>query len=348
MSTIEDTIVTVSVEAIHSLAQEMVEKVIAAQKNEVDEMIKEAERYVSELKNGMNLNNVIVGQGNMKEIDDNDDIKKIQIKRAVTSLSDNIKINDEENILARAKKQQTNYYELIEQFERYCKKMHSSADEIEAETIGLMDEIEWLTEDENIDSEVDDEISTIDKLGTDLDEEVEGVEISNKGNSETLDEEASLEALFKEYGIPVPSDLEALLNGKDTPTPTPTPTSTIETPSDTPTEMPTIEEPTVEPQPVVSYSGGNNYTNNTQPATVAPEPVPAIDNVVQGKAIEKIPTSSKPIAKVETKVQTKSSAGAIISTTSGIATAAVLGLGAKAYLDRKKSEEEDKEAEKLL
>ena len=316
---------TVSTEAIHSLATEMVDKVIAAQKKEVDEMIKEAESYVSKLKSAMEYNNIIVGQGDMTTGE-----------------------NDEyvENILTQAKKQHQIYNELIEDFKRYCSKMHGSADKIEEAMERLVEELDPASTEEKTTKSLleDEEIDSEDIDSEEIDDEVEKIDISDNISTKITDEEAStLKALFKEYGIPIPTDLDVLLKDGTTPTSTVTPQSNL--PTETPTEL--EKEPIT--LPPVENTGYGSYTPapavETPPEVEAP---PSIDSVIKGRITTQIPTSSAPIAKVETKAKTKTSGSALITTTSGVAAATLVGLGAKAYLDKKKSEEEDKQAETLL
>ncbi len=341
---------TVSIDAIHSLADEMVNKVISAQKKEVDEMIKEAESYVSRLKSAMNYNNAIVGQGEINSSDG--ELSTIKVKRAKTTLNGVENISNIETTLAHAKKQQQIYNDLINEFKRYCSNMHGSADKIEEAMEKLVEELDPISsedknktviEDEDDEKELED---GDDEKELEDDDEVDTIGINSGVSSKMTGEDIStLKALFEEYGIPVPTDLDNILNGETTPVPT------VITPSVTPTisETPPISE--IEPieLPPVTNGGNSGYTSKPaveQPPTV--EAPPSIDNIVKGKISAKIPTSSAPIAKVETKAKTKTSGSTVITTTSGIATAAVIGLGAKAYLDKKQSEEEDRQAEKLL
>ena len=344
MTTTDDTNITVSTEAIHNLAQEMVEKVISAQKKEVDEMIKEAESYVAKLKSAINMNNAIVEIGDMAEITKEDEEVSVSVKRAAIKLDGVNSIDDLEKMLLEAKKRQTEYNELIEQFKKYCSKMHGSADEIEQEIALLMEEIDLLLESEEKDSEAE-------PIKEDT---IKKEEITKKDEDEsslTLENILILKALFEEHNIPFPKELEQLLKEKTTQeqklkkegaTPIPTATTPLEKPTET--EMPPVEE---EPKEVTTNTGYYHYEPVVEAPQPAPEPQPAIDTIVSEKPVSKIPTSSPPIAKANTQVQTKSSGGATIATTSGVAAATILGLGAKAYLDKKK-ENEIKEDENLL
>ena len=336
---------TVSTEAIHSLATEMVDKVIAAQKKEVDEMIKEAESYVSKLKSAMEYNNIIVGQGDMTT-GENDELDTIKIKRVKTKLDGADNISNVENILTQAKKQHQIYNELIEDFKRYCSNMHGSADKIEEAMERLVEELDPASTEEKTTKSLleDEEIDSEDIDSEEIDDEVEKIDTSDNISTKITDEEAStLKALFKEYGIPIPTDLDVLLKDGTTPTSTVTPQSNL--PTQTPTEL--EKEPII--LPPAENTGYGSYTPapavETPPEVEAP---PSIDSVIKGRITTQIPTSSAPIAKVETKAKTKTSGSALITTTSGVAAATLVGLGAKAYLDKKKTEEEDKQAETLL
>ncbi len=340
MSTVDDTTVTVSTEAIHSLAQEMDEKVISAQKTEVDQMVKEAESYVAKIKNGMLLDKAILDQGQAKgDYTYDEDITRLHIKRAKVTLKGVSNIGDLETLLERVKKEQKEYEELIEQFRKFCDKMHGSADEIDEEVAGLLEEIDLiLGSDEQNDEEDDDELSDPDKP-------------NKKTSSEESDEEIELPNISEK---PLPTDVEKILAeiASEIPTSTKIPTEipTVTTPSATPTETPTpteTEPPVTTEPPVVNNSGGySGYSRQAEVAPPAPvEAPPTIDNIVQGRVTAKIPTSSAPIARATPA--TKSSGSAVFtSATTGVASAAVLGLGAKAYLDKKKAQEEENDAEK--
>ena len=149
-------------------------------------------------------------------------------------------------------------------------------------------------------------------------------------------------------------------------TPLPTKETTTVTPTaTTPSSTPTVTTPATTQQPTVTtgaapveqhsgggYSGGGGYSYNpptdtpTEEETVQEEVASSIDNIVKGKTATKIPTSSAPIAKASTTTA-KSTGSSVIPAASGIAAAAVIGLGAKAFLDKKKQEEEEEE-EQLL
>ena len=121
------------------------------------------------------------------------------------------------------------------------------------------------------------------------------------------------------------------------------------TPSATPTETPTpteTEPPVTTEEPVVNNTGGySNYRSQVEVAQPPVEAPPTIDNIVKGRVTGRIPTSSAPITRATTS--TKSSGSAVFtSATTGVASAAILGLGAKAYLDNKKAQEEEKTVEK--
>ncbi len=67
----------------------------------------------------------------------------------------------------------------------------------------------------------------------------------------------------------------------------------------------------------------------------------SIEDILKNKKNSKIPTSIKPIA----KVQTKSTGSTVIPMSAGLSSAAAVGLGAKAYLDSKTRFKEAKEEE---
>ena len=138
-----------------------------------------------------------------------------------------------------------------------------------------------------------------------------------------------------------------------TQTTTTTPTSTITTPASTqPTTttngtVQTSSTPITESHSGGGYSGTSGFSYNTTQTEskddqLEQQAASSIDSIINGKATPKIPTSSIPIAKANVAKTTGSS---VIPAASGIATAAVIGLGAKAYLDRKKQNEEEEEEE---
>ncbi len=144
---------------------------------------------------------------------------------------------------------------------------------------------------------------------------------------------------------------------KITPTVTPTATTpsstpTVTTPATTQQQTVTTGAAPVEQHSGGGYSGGGGYAYNpptdtpTEEETVQEEVASSIDNIVKGRTATKIPTSSAPIAKASTTTA-KSTGSSVIPAASGIAAAAVIGLGAKAFLDKKKQEEEEEE-EQLL
>ena len=133
------------------------------------------------------------------------------------------------------------------------------------------------------------------------------------------------------------------------------PTATTQTPStttNTPTTNQSTQTTTAPTSPTTSEShsgggygaGGYSYNatdeNNENDETL--DASASIDSILKGKELSKIPTSSSPIARVS---RSKSSGGSAIPITSGIASAAVLGLGAKAYLDKKRKQEDEEEEE---
>ena len=95
------------------------------------------------------------------------------------------------------------------------------------------------------------------------------------------------------------------------------------------------------------YSGSSGFSyDSTQTDTdeeqLEQQAASSIDNIINGRAAPKIPTSSAPIAKAQAARTTGSS---VIPAASGLAAAAVIGLGAKAFLDKKKETEEEEEEE---
>ena len=115
----------------------------------------------------------------------------------------------------------------------------------------------------------------------------------------------------------------------------------------------TVTTTTTEQHSGGGYSGRGGYTpdsSETNETDSIEDAAASIDSVIGGNPFTKIPTSSAPIARVNTASR-KSSGGSVIPITSGIATAAVLGIGAKAYLDKKKArqeDEDDEESDELL
>ncbi len=133
-------------------------------------------------------------------------------------------------------------------------------------------------------------------------------------------------------------------------TTTPSSTSAVTTSASTqPTTVTTGTAP-VESHSGGGYSGGSGYSYNasdieqTEDEAIQEEVASSIDNIVKGKTVAKIPTSSAPIAKASTTTA-RSTGSSVIPAASGIAAAAVIGLGAKAFLDKKKQEEEEEEEE---
>lgn len=125
-----------------------------------------------------------------------------------------------------------------------------------------------------------------------------------------------------------------------TETPTELPTETEPLPTEpTPTETPT-EGPAPEPTPGGQeyYGGGQEYYGEPEPApTEAPSEITTdLDDIVlKGKKVIKTPTSTK----ISTPTTTTSKGNSVIPIAAGISAAAAAGLGAKAYLDRKKNNE---------
>ena len=150
--------------------------------------------------------------------------------------------------------------------------------------------------------------------------------------------------------------------GTETPkvtTPPTTPPPTVTTPTTPEITVPEVTTPTYpeETQTVVTpgtdtptsasdhfgggYSGTNGFDGETEPELSDLDAVKtSIDDIIKGNKYSKIPTSAKPIA----KAQAGSTGSTVIPLSAGLSAAAAVGLGAKAYLDKKtRSEEEEEE-----
>ena len=130
---------------------------------------------------------------------------------------------------------------------------------------------------------------------------------------------------------------------------TPITTTTPATTQQTTTTNGTIQTPAASTEQHVgggySGSGGFSYDStqtDTDEEQLEQQAASSIDNIINGRAAPKIPTSSAPIAKAQAARTTGSS---VIPAASGLAAAAVIGLGAKAFLDKKKETEEEEEEE---
>lgn len=132
-------------------------------------------------------------------------------------------------------------------------------------------------------------------------------------------------------------------------TTTPTTTTTPASTQSTTTTNGTVQTPAASTEQHVgggySGSGGFSYDStqtDTDEEQLEQQAASSIDNIINGRAAPKIPTSSAPIAKAQAARTTGSS---VIPAASGLAAAAVIGLGAKAFLDKKKETEEEEEEE---
>lgn len=130
---------------------------------------------------------------------------------------------------------------------------------------------------------------------------------------------------------------------------TPITTTTPAATQQTTTTNGTIQTPAASTEQHVGggYSGSGGFSyDSTQTDTgeeqLEQQAASSIDNIINGRAAPKIPTSSAPIAKAQAARTTGSS---VIPAASGLAAAAVIGLGAKAFLDKKKETEEEEEEE---
>ena len=75
-------------------------------------------------------------------------------------------------------------------------------------------------------------------------------------------------------------------------------------------------------------TGGNNVTPTSK------KPTNSIDDIIKGNKYTKVPTSTTPISP---KTQSESGLGGVLPIAAGLSAAAAAGIGAKAYLDRKKN-----------
>lgn len=89
------------------------------------------------------------------------------------------------------------------------------------------------------------------------------------------------------------------------------------------------------------YSATGGFDGETEPELSDLDAVKtSIDDIIKGNKYSKIPTSAKPIA----KAQAGSTGSTVIPLSAGLSAAAAVGLGAKAYLDKKtRSDEEEEE-----
>ena len=140
-----------------------------------------------------------------------------------------------------------------------------------------------------------------------------------------------------------------------TPTVT-TPSVSIEVPTQPQVTTPVVEPTYPEPTSTVvtpgadapasdhfggGYSGAGGFDGDAEPELSDLDAVKtSIDDIIKGNKYSKIPTSAKPLA----KAQSGSTGSTVIPLSAGLSAAAAVGLGAKAYLDKKtKSEDEEEE-----
>ena len=123
-----------------------------------------------------------------------------------------------------------------------------------------------------------------------------------------------------------------------TPEPTPEPTPTP-TPEPTPTPQPVNPTPVPQWNPTPSYTTDVTPSAETETVPVEPE-IEILDDVVTPGNVYKIPVAT--ISKAATTT-TQSSGNSVIPVLAGISAAAAAGVGAKAYMDRKRNTDNDTE-----
>ncbi len=99
------------------------------------------------------------------------------------------------------------------------------------------------------------------------------------------------------------------------------------------------------------YSGSDGYNTDIPEEGIEEEPIPVedilddstttADDIIRGNKYTKIPSSPTPLPQSPTTH--KSTGNSIIPIAAGLSAAAAAGLGAKAYMDRKKNDEYDEE-----
>ena len=172
---------------------------------------------------------------------------------------------------------------------------------------------------------------------------------------------------------PTPPSPNGGYTGGYTPTPTPTPTTsapTTEVPTDTRPTDPPVVQPRIDDKtdnggnsngggsngggtpingnshggdysPYGGYSGSSSETSSTATSTEVPKE--AADVIKEGNSYT-LPTSSKP---VQPTTPTTSKGNSAIPVLAGLAAAAAAGIGAKAYIDRKKNRNNDESSEEF-
>ena len=392
---------TVSVEAINTITQGMVESVIKYQGMEVEEMMANAEEHVNQLKAAVALDNQVVEEGEIRTVTDDsgDDTYQIQWKvRAHVKLIGASNIGEVTSNFAKAQSEQGNYNNLIAKYKDYCDRLHGSADEISIAQQEIIAELDKLANEEPTKEEPKKEEPKKEEPKKEEPKKEEPKDddttTDTPGGNDGGEDYSGGSPSGGDYGgggygggsggggggyTPAPAPVS-------TPTPTPTPTKeeikeenidyidgdegkevepTVDTPNVTippitKAPTPTVTQapkPTQAAQPTqapvekhtgggYSSAGGYKYDNTapevTEEEALQEEAASSIDNIINGRTISKIPTSSIPISKIRT---TTSKGSSVIPAASGIAAAAVIGLGAKAYLDKKKAQEEEEEEE---
>ena len=124
------------------------------------------------------------------------------------------------------------------------------------------------------------------------------------------------------------------------PTPTtPTPTTPTSAPPAA-TEAPPYSETELPPQhgPIGEHDGAGYAGEDLEEALDSDAVMTSIDDIIKGNKYSKIPTSSAPIGR-----RTTTTGSTVIPISAGLSAAAAVGLGAKAYLDKKTNDEEDED-----
>ncbi len=105
-----------------------------------------------------------------------------------------------------------------------------------------------------------------------------------------------------------------------------------------------IEQKTDPPHSIYSYDGENFETDDELENATGLEELDdlgiasSIDDIIKGNKFKKIPTSKKPI-----NANKDSGSSSVVPIAAGLTAAAAAGLGAKAYMDYKKNNEEDED-----
>ena len=373
----------VSVEALNTISQGMVDSVISAQSMEVEEMVEAAEAHYEMLLAALELDNQIVSQGPIMYVPDENNegkTKKVRmVKRAHVELIGANNKGDIEGRYQKATDEYQNYIDLTTIYKGYCKALQGSAAEIQRHIEGIINSLTESEEEPKKDVEEpkkdDEEPKKEDEETTD---DTGGGRLPGGGNYDGggssgggYTPPAATSTSTKEKNKDKKTDygdgdegkeVEPTVTTPSTTIPTTTstqvaPTSTQQTAKPTETSKTTESTKITEPEKTIiptteqhsggGYSAASGYKyDNSVPETkekgLQEEASSSIDNIISGKIQSKIPTSSAPISKIRT---TSTKGSSVIPAASGIATAAVIGLGAKAYLDKKRTQEEEETEE---